>query len=296
MDLDIATRVSLSGPPERRAASSSARCGLWRRLLKLPASVGIVARREGLSDRDRSPVAALSSGKGALDSSAIRLTDPASTGDRSRSGWLRLRRAAFATLGLAAALVLAGCREEVHVYTVPKETNAPALPAGHPAIPGHPAVPGHPAPPSGARPAVAWTVPAGWTDKGASGMRAGSFVITNASGQMADISVIPMQSWAGQELDNVNRWRAQVGQPPLTPEELPRNTAAIPFGEAQGQLFEMASPPSAAAAQPKRVLSAVLVRPDTVWYVKMTGDDALVRERKPEFLAFAKSFSFPAAQ
>ncbi len=135
---------------------------------------------------------------------------------------------------------------------------------------------------------LTWTVPAGWTDKGPSGMRVGSFAIGNASEPNADVSVIPLSSWAGRELENVNRWRAQVGLPAVKSEELPQQASPVDIGGDPGQLFEVAGP-SAENGKPTRILAAVWPMPAMAWFFKMTGDDALVQSQKPAFLAFLRS-------
>ncbi len=182
----------------------------------------------------------------------------------------------------ALTVVLTGCgREEVRYYpNVPKESG-PAF-AQKPA-PNHDAM--H----------LEWTVPPGWKDKGASGMRAGSFAVDGSGGQSADVSVIALSSWAGRELENVNRWRAQVGLQPIAESELPANTTTIEIGGAPGQLFEFAGTP---VDQDKkvRILAAALPLPGLAWFFKMTGDDALVLAQKPVFMEFLKSVQLPRSQ
>jgi hypothetical protein len=175
-----------------------------------------------------------------------------------------------------AGLWLVGCgRDAVREYGAPKETSPTSSPAT--------------ASPHGAGPTVpTWTVPAGWTDRGASGMRVGSFGITNANGQSVDVSVIPLSSWEGRELENVNRWRAQVSLPAIQAEEVPQQMAAVEIGTDPGQLYEYAGQ-SAEDDKPRRILAAVLPLPGVAWFFKMTGDDALVAEHKPAFVAFLKS-------
>ena len=183
-----------------------------------------------------------------------------------------------AGLGLI-LLVSAGCGQDpVRVYQAPKDPR-PTLPAG----------------PSDSRPmaeaartAIAWTVPQGWTDKGASGMRAGSFAVAGPNNQKADVSVIAMQTWSGQEVDNVNRWRAQVGLARITPEELPQHTTRIRMAGTEAPLFEMAGT-SLDTSKPSRILAAVLPLPRTAYYFKMSGDDALVAAQKATFVGFLQS-------
>src|ERR1051326_1691120 len=106
---------------------------------------------------------------------------------------------------LATTLLFLGCRrEEISTYSAPKDS----VPAPRPSPAAIPQQGGTQAAP------VQWTVPAGWEQQPASGMRVGSFAV-NKDGQRADVSIIPLAGISGSELDNVNRWRGQVGLPPV---------------------------------------------------------------------------------
>lgn len=184
--------------------------------------------------------------------------------------------------GLILGWLLVGCgREGVRVYEAPKD---PAPSIAQPTTPSSP-----PSPPA----QIAWNVPASWTDRGASGMRAGSFAVTNAAGESADISVIAMSTWAGQELQNVNRWRAQVGLQPLSAAELAQHTATVKIAGTDAPLFELAGTPLD-GDKPTRILAAVLPLPQVAWYFKMTGDDALVAAQKAAFIHYLESVHFGA--
>ena len=185
------------------------------------------------------------------------------------------------SLLLPALLGLTGCgRDDVRVYSVPKEQ---AKPAAHGAT-AH-------AQPQGS---IGWVLPAGWIDKGASRIRVGNFALTNSAGLSADVSVIPLSSWAGLELENVNRWRGQIGLPAIQAAELPQHTVPVEIAGSPGQLYEMGGAPGG-SGQPKRILAAVLSLPGLAWFFKMTGDNALVMEQKGAFLDFLKSVNFAAA-
>ncbi len=109
---------------------------------------------------------------------------------------------------------------------------------------------------------------------------------------MADVSVIPLPGMAGHDLDNVNRWRGQVGLPPITEDELPKLTQPVEIGGQPARLYELAgSNPN--SGEKERLLAAILRREGVPWFFKMVGDDALVMEQKPAFLSYLKSFNFP---
>ena len=115
---------------------------------------------------------------------------------------------------LAAAALVSGCGgDEIQVYRVAKETAANSQ-AGQPR--SGPAGSGEA---SGSVPRFTWKVPSHWQEAPAGEMRLASFRV-GAEGKQADISIIPLPGLAGGDLENVNRWRGQVGQAPVGEAEL----------------------------------------------------------------------------
>lgn len=138
---------------------------------------------------------------------------------------------------------------------------------------------------------LTWTVPTGWVAKAGDAMRFGSFGVTNASGQSADISVIPLGGMAGGELSNVNRWRGQVGLPPVKEEELAALWEKVPIGTETGKLMDMAGT-NAAEGSKSHILAAIVTRGDLTWFFKMTGGADLVTAEKARFVEFLKSVKY----
>jgi hypothetical protein len=184
---------------------------------------------------------------------------------------------------LFVAAALAGCgRNDVEVYRVARE-QAPveaAMPAGHPGAG------------SGA-PSLQWKLPAGWEEVAAGPMRLASFRVAGSSGKQADVSVVPLPGLAGSNLDNVNRWRSQVAQPPVTAAELPRLAQPVEIAGQKAELYEQAGAAPGSGGG-RRILAAVLRREGIAWFFKMTGDDDLVAQQKPVFEEFLKSLTFAA--
>ncbi|MBU6399116.1 MAG: hypothetical protein KGS61_02260 [Verrucomicrobia bacterium] len=196
------------------------------------------------------------------------------------------RRAAVAAVAALAAIATGCGQQQIRVYDVPKEAPSAA----------------------GARPTAAttderattaplhWTLPAGWEEKPAGGMRVGSFTATGKSGRTADVSIIPLGGMPEDELANVNRWRGQIGLEPIHPDQLGAQTEPIKIGPLDGHLFDLTSrEPKIDDKYRARILGAMLTRGDTTWFFKMTGDDATVAEAKPAFVQFLKSVQFSQA-
>jgi len=180
-------------------------------------------------------------------------------------------------------VVLVGCRkQEMTAYSAPKETPAASRPATAPM-----------ATPSSAAP-IHWTTPSGWQEQPASGMRVGSFSIKKGD-EHADVSIIPLGTVAGSELDNVNRWRGQVGLPPVDATKLAEQAEKVTIGASPASLYDMAGTDPQTKG-PMRIVASILVSDGATWFFKMVGSDGLVEEQKPAFKQFLKSIEPGAAQ
>lgn len=210
-------------------------------------------------------------------------------GDES-DGYLMPMRCRFVYL-LPPLLALSwGCKqeEEVRVYQAPKErATSPATAAAGAGPASTPTTPAANAP----APRPPWTVPDGWTEKASTGgMRIASYAINSADGRSVDVSVVPLGGQSGSMLDNVNRWRDQVGLGTLTEAELAGSRQAVKIGEYDGELYEMVSDkPMLDNKYKVRTLAAVLPLPGTTVFFKATGEDALVRENADKFKNWLKS-------
>lgn len=191
---------------------------------------------------------------------------------------------------VALAVVLAGCgRDETKVYRVEKEMPDAATVSAAPAAGG--GAPGQTA----GRPRLTWKLPAGWVEMAPGEMRLASFRIQGPGAKQADVSVIPLPGPAGGDLNNVNRWRGQVGLPAVTQDEFARLGEKVDIGGAAGALYDQAGQ-NPAAGEKSRILAALLHRDEVTWFFKMTGDDALVGQQKTAFVEFLKSLQFAAAE
>ena len=204
----------------------------------------------------------------------------------------------------ALAWMAAGCgKDEVRVYQAPQD--APPVAAANPqggaaltsaaseipksAASGSSSSAGSESSAS-ERPAVPWTVPAGWEEKPASGMRVASYGVKRPDGRSVDISVVAMGGGAGGELENVNRWRDQIGLEPATEADLAGLRSIIPAGNRQVVMYQLDGKKAVLDGKyPARTLAAILPAGEMTVFFKITGESALVAEQKPQFLAWLKS-------
>ena len=175
---------------------------------------------------------------------------------------------------LLAVVLVNGCGQDgTKVYSVPKEQPAPMaqadLPANQPAT----------------TPQLKWKTPAGWKELPAGDFRVASFKISGSDSKQADVSVIPLPGTAGSDLSNVNRWRGQVGQEPISEEELQKLAQSVEVAALPATLYEQ-------SGESTRILAVIQHREGTAWFFKITGDNQLVTQEKPVFVEFLKTVQF----
>jgi len=176
---------------------------------------------------------------------------------------------------MAALLFFLGCeREGVRVYRAPKERGQQSAEVSN----GHRTDP------------LRWVLPQGWEEAQPGPMRAASFVIKGADGQGAEMTIVPLAGDGGGELGNLNRWRAQVGLPPVREEEVDGAAEAVDVGGQRGRLFDVAGAVSDGRAT--RLIAAMTRRGGRTWFFKMMGDDAFVAGQKQALVRFLESIQY----
>jgi hypothetical protein len=197
---------------------------------------------------------------------------------------------------LATGLFLLGCdRNEVKVYQVNKEKEAPASPKSMGMAPG--ADP-HGMDPHGSmanKPEVLWKLPSNWQEKPKDGMRVGHFFIPGPEDQLVDVSIVPIQSISAPRADIVNLWRQQVQLAPLSEAEASKAAEKVQIGNQPADLYDFASTEMLLDGKYKARIQVIMQERDgTLWFVKATGPDELVKASKAALIEFAKSLEFKA--
>jgi len=189
---------------------------------------------------------------------------------------------------LALLLAFAGCRRaEVTHYQVKKtaEAQAPAAFAMEGA--GANAVPDSPA--KGLTSTLEWTLPKGWTETRAAGVRYAT--LKPAVNGKVDISVVVLPGPAGGELANVNRWRGQIGLGAIDERTLAKARSSIKTKAGAISVYDFVSD----GDKKSRLLAAILVSEESTWFIKMLGDDNSVATSRSDFLHLLRSLHFDAA-
>ena len=220
---------------------------------------------------------------------------------------------------LTLLLVAAGCRDrKIVTYRAPKDPAPAAVPAagmagqlpeGHPPIgqstnpgpigtlpEGHPPIGQMDTRPDGNPPAAAagngltWTVPANWQAKPASSFRKGSYNVPGEGGAVADLAITAFPGDTGGLFANVNRWRGQVGLPPVAESELEASVQRLDVNNFRIVLVDAAGSTN---GQPTRLVGAIVPHEGQTWFFKLIGPEALVTREKPAFREFLNTLKAP---
>ena len=198
-----------------------------------------------------------------------------------------------ACLAAAALSALPGCRrDEITHVKVPKEASAPSLArpanmATPPGAAGDGEVPPPPVP-TGAS-ALKWTLPRGWTETMAGGMRYATLKAP-VTGRI-EASVVVLPGPAGGELANVNRWRGQIGLSPIDEAALASARKIVKSKAGSVSVYDFSS----GGQKESRVIAGMVVASGNSWFVKMTGDADPVAAARADFIHLLETLRFEDA-
>ncbi len=190
-------------------------------------------------------------------------------------------------------LAFACSSDQVSHFRVPKE--APFTPSGpRPAMPPQPmgertgdnmGSGADTPPPSTPGAPLKWSLPKGWSEaQGGGSMRFATFKPPFAGKLEATVVVLPGP--AGGELANVNRWRGQIGLPPLDEAGLAKARTALKTKAGSLNVYDFTSEGQAKS----RLVAGYISTPDgNTWFLKLTGDADPVAKAKPDFLTILGS-------
>jgi hypothetical protein len=160
--------------------------------------------------------------------------------------------------------------------------------------------PAAPALPAGAAPVAAagsmkianFKVPEDWKEiPGSKAPRMIAFTV-GPDDKKAELVVTRFgQGKAGGILDNVNRWRGQIGLPSVENMQNVQMTDTT-AGQAPAIMLEFDNPGGAGDATAKRMLVAMSVIGPDEWFFKLTGPPDAVDKQKAAFEGFLKSLEF----
>ena len=128
---------------------------------------------------------------------------------------------------------------------------------------------------------VTYTVPEGWEDLPASGIRKANLKVSDESGT-AELTVLVFPGDVGGRLANINRWRGQLGLDDATPEDLSKFTESYSISQHPGLYVRLEG-----GAQ--SILGGLLPFHGSTWFFKFLGSSGTVLGNEGKMKAFLDS-------
>lgn len=170
-----------------------------------------------------------------------------------------------------------GCKDDnqVKTYTVPKESPAatrpikvlaPAMAATGPEV-------------------KLWQPPAGWQEATErKSMRIATYLVPDADGPV-EVVISQFPGTVGGTLNNINRWRGQVGMPQIAEADLAQSIETFTNPGFQGYILH-------ARGTEKHMLAVGIyeVAQDRTWFIKTVTSAPAADRIHPAFFEFARTF------
>jgi len=203
---------------------------------------------------------------------------------RTQPGRALTRRASLGLALLAGFGFFAACqRDGISYARVPKEsalTRPASMSAGDmTASPGE--VPAPPAPAGGS--VLKWTLPKGWTQTLGGTMRYATLK-PEVSGRL-EATVVVLPGPAGGELANVNRWRGQIGLPPIDEAALSGVRRTLHSKAGPVSVYDFTSE----GEKKSRTIAGLALVNGSSWFVKLSGDAGPVDAARTDFIHLLES-------
>jgi hypothetical protein len=136
----------------------------------------------------------------------------------------------------------------------------------------------------------AWELPEGWVATDPGPMRRANFALGEAG---LEVAVTSFPGNVGGMPANVNRWRRQLGLPPVAESQmLPFLTQTTVNGK-EVLLVDLLGAPAPEGKSTQRMITAVANHEGASWFFKIAGDAAEVEAHRQEFVRFILSLRFP---
>ena len=131
--------------------------------------------------------------------------------------------------------------------------------------------------------------PTGWKVGPSNGIAALSFVVPTEAGEASQglkITVTELPAAANDLVENVNRWRGQVGLSPASADEVKSSLTTLKVLGVDATEVVLSSPKGA----PSRTIHGIIaVEGERMWFVKLDGPTPLAEREREAFRGFAQS-------
>jgi hypothetical protein len=127
--------------------------------------------------------------------------------------------------------------------------------------------------------AFAAKAPAHWQAQTAGSMLLAKYSISQGADAKADVTVSSFPGTVGGIFANVNRWRSQIGLPPVQESELGSITNAVSVGKSTAILVDFKN-----EAQKLGLIVMTVSKSGNSWFYKLSGNAELVGKEKTNFV------------
>ncbi len=137
-----------------------------------------------------------------------------------------------------------------------------------------------------------FTKPNDWQEQPAnavSGIRREAVFRVGQGERFAQTTVLRLGGDGGGSLQNVNRWRRELGLEPATEDQLRRDLRTLDTAAGRMSYVELTGHVN---NEERATLGAWIAHGGQTWFVTMKGPADIVRAQKPAFEAFVQSFRF----
>jgi hypothetical protein len=175
--------------------------------------------------------------------------------------------------------------------------------ASAPLPPSHPPIGGGMMPPSPApAPAAAssqakpgWQVPAGWQETAAGQFLVAKFLVKGADNAQAAVNVSASAGDGGGLVENVNRWRTQLGLDRMAESDINKLATPLVVGAGGKAVLVDMNGTDPQSGQKTRLVGAVVAQGSQTWFYKLMGSEPLVQREKDAFSQFVQTAKYSNA-
>jgi hypothetical protein len=141
-----------------------------------------------------------------------------------------------------------------------------------------------------------FTKPDDWQEQPAAavaGIRREAVFRVGQGERFAQTTVLRLGGDGGGSLQNVNRWRRELGLQPATDEQLRRDLRSLDSASGPMNYVELTG---RVQGEERTTLAAWIAHGGQTWFITMKGPADLVRTQKSAFEAFVQSFRFESGR
>ncbi len=132
-----------------------------------------------------------------------------------------------------------------------------------------------------------WQVPPHWNEKKAGMMVMKSFSVSH-EGKEATVAISVLNGDGGGTFGNVNRWRGQVGLPPIAKEDLDKQVSSLDVENGgKGTVVDLKG------VDGKHMIAVAVPHAGATYFYKLLGDETVVAHEKDTFLKFVQNVRYP---